>query len=463
MDHKKTLKFGVCDGVYARCLLNIFGVIMFLRIGWMVGNAGVVQSIIIIVLSGAVTLLTTLSMSAICTNGQILGGGAYYIISRTLGPSIGGSVGVMFSIGNMIAVSLYLIGFAETLVENIGSAIFTGNAVNDVRIWSNIVLLFELILALLGLKYVIKVQMFLLAFIVVSILCFFIGSTYQTSDVLEGIDGWGNGNLDSNLGDVYKQKGESFFGVLAVFFPAMTGIMAGANISGDLKDPGRAIPLGTLTAVGTSVVIYCFMALVCGAVAARSELLSNNLVMADICVWEWLILIGIYAATLSSAIASLVGAPRILQAIADDNILPSLKPFAAVNKDGEPIRGYFLSFMVAAACNCIGELNFVAPIITLFFMIAYLMINFSCFALEISKSPGWRPSFTYFNKYTAFVGAATCLAFMFLIDWGYALASIVICIGVYFYIEWKDPIVNWGNVQSSRNFYSVYKALLKMR
>ena len=442
----KSAKFGAWDGVFAGCILNIFGVIMFLRVGWIVGQAGIVQTIGVILVSSIVTFLTTLSMSAICTNGTILSGGAYYIISRALGPAIGGSVGVMFSIGNMVAVSLYLIGFAETLVDNLGSYIFTGTYINDVRIWSNIVLVVELILALVGLKYVIKANLALFCLICVTIICFFIGSFYRTytvsgEEVVYATKGWTNGNFIKNLNSHYED-GYDFWGVLSIFFPAVTGIMAGANISGDLKDPSHDIPLGTLTAVGSSTVVYCVMAVVVGAVTKRAELLDNYTIMADIAVWDGIVLLGIYAATLSSGIAALVGAPRVLQAVAKDNVIPALGFFAKTDNHGNPIRGYFLSFAVAAGCNCIGSLNFVAPLISEFFMIAYLMLNFACFSLELSRSPGWRPSFKYFNKYSAFLGFTMCLAVMFLIDWLYAIIAVVIGSGLFLYIDLSDPPVS---------------------
>ena len=421
----------------AGCLLNIFGVIMFLRVGFVVGQAGIIQALLIMAISTVVTVTTALSMSAICTNGTILAGGAYYIISRALGPSIGGAIGILFSVGNMAACSLYLIGFAETLVANLadqaGFQIFD-DPVMDVRIWSNVVLCFVLILAIVGLKYVIKAQLGLLVFIVCAISLFFIGSTYKTYDNTEfpnpdyvaaatvnstnstflndtlfmstelyepefitketiSPQGWTNGNFVENLGSGYD--GYDFFGVLAIFFPAVTGIMAGANISGDLRNPSSDIPKGTLTAIGISATVYALMAIFVGAVTVRYELITNDLVMSYICVWEYIVLIGIYAATLSSAIASLVGAPRVLQAVANDNLFPFkvLTYFAKSDKDGNPIRGYFLSFGVAFCCNLIGELNAIAPLISQFFMLTYLLINAACFTLEISKSPGWRPSF----------------------------------------------------------------------
>ena len=251
---------------------------MFLRVGFVVGNAGIVQALLIMAISALVVVLTALSMSAICTNGTILAGGPYYIISRALGPSVGGAIGLLFSLGNMVACSMYLIGFAETLVDNLaelaGFQIFA-DPVMDVRIWSNVVLCFVLVLAIVGLKYVIKANLFLLAFLVCAICLLFVGSMYRTESYLfpnpdydgscSGQDcpsefiskvsvtpeGWTNGNFIENLsgdysGDCGIDKPCDFWGILAIFFPAVTGIMAGANISGDLRNPSSDIPKGML-------------------------------------------------------------------------------------------------------------------------------------------------------------------------------------------------------------------------
>merc|ERR1719295_1112827 len=207
------------------------------------------------------------------------------------------------------------------------------------------------------------------------------------------------------------------------------------------------------------------MAVMVGAVTTRYQLIDDFYVMTAICVWDYLVLIGIYAASLSSAIASLVGAPRILQAVANDAIFPwkFLEYFAVADKDGNPIRGYFLSFGVAFCCNLIGELNAIAPLISQFFMLTYLMINLACFALTISKSPGWRPSFKYFNKWTAGFGSFLCLTIMFLLNWAYALVACVVASFLYFYVEWVDPEVNWGAAPQARKYYTAYKAILRLR
>ena len=419
------------------------------------------------VISTTITLTTTLSMSAICTNGIIKSGGAYYIISRTIGPAFGGAVGVLLSFGNMLAIALYLIGFGETLVENLDNDNdfnITKSTINDIRIWANILLILVLCLAIGGLKYVIKTQLALLVFICFTIFTLILGSFYQTSPgKLYGYNGYINGNFFDNLYPKYTD-GYNFFSVLAIYFPAVTGIMAGANISGDLRNPSSDIPKGTLTAIIVSTIVYMILAIIVGTVADREELVNNNLVMLDICVWSYIVSIGIYAATLSSAIASLVGAPRILMAVADDDILNiyGLKFFAKTDKNMNPIRGYFLSFVAAFAFNCIGDLNTIAPLISQFFIIVYLLINFSCFIMETSRHPGWRPTFKYFNRYTCLFGTIICIVIMFLLDHWYAIGTLFIAFILYSYITISDPDVSWGGSWYSYSVYKVYRNLLNL-
>ena len=321
---------------------------MFLRLPWVVGQAGVILTIVIILLAGFVVTLTALSMSAISTNGEIQAGGAYYMISRAIGPKIGGAIGLIFSIANGIAVALYIVGFCETFVDNLGSSgSLTGNELNDVRIYGLILLVICLIMVLIGVGWVIKLQLSLLALLVCSILSFLIGSFITSDNLDKGFLGWGGSTLSDNLWpDFQKFDGidYKFFDVFAVFFPAVTGIMAGANISGDLRNPSENIPKGTLWAIGVSTIVYIIMAIVAGAVANREYLISDSLFMVTVSFFGPLVLAGIYAATFSSALASLVGGPRLLQAVSKDKIIPSLGYFAETNDKGDPVRAYFVTF-----------------------------------------------------------------------------------------------------------------------
>jgi len=465
-------KFGTWNGVFVSCLLNIFGVIMFLRLPWTVGQAGIWLTVIIILISNVVTTITTLSMSAICTNGEVRAGGAYYLISRSMGHRIGGPIGVLFSLGQAVAVALYVIGFCETVVLLAPSTI-SGDELNDIRIFGLMVVSILLTMAYIGTGWVIKLQIFLLGLLVSSILSVIIGSLGATpEDEEKGFIGISSSAASDNANPEFRD-GYDFFSVFAVFFPAVTGIMAGANISGDLEDPSKNIPTGTLWAILVSTIVYIVMAVLIGAVVQREPegaengLYGDPLIMVTVAIpyiGGPLVLAGIFAATFSSGLASLVGAPRILMAVAQDDLIPALKPFSVVRaSDSSPIRGYFLTYIVSSGCILIGSLNAIAPLISMFFMITYGLINLSTFALEISKSPSWRPMFTYYNHWVSFGGFLLCLVIMFLTSWFIALAAIFIAAALYFYIDYRDPPVNWGSANQARQFYNVEKSMMRMR
>ena len=426
-----------------------------------------------------------------------------YFISRVMGPSVGGSVGLVFSIGNMFAVSLYIIGFAETLGQHImdettGWQLFDEQ--NDIRIWSNVLLVLTFILAIIGMSIVIKTQLFLLLLIMVSVIFFFVGSVYKTFsvdvpipspttapsmnmfdmfdffggpsnqtekvDVIFGISGWTNGNFETNLHSDYDKEYD-FWRVFAIFFPAVTGIMAGANISGDLKRPHIDIPKGTLWSILISTITYIGLAIVVGAVVIRDAgdgengLKNDNLIMAKICSWSYLVLIGIYAATLSSAIEALVGAPRILQAVCFDlakDCFPFLQCFEKENKAGDPIRGYILTCVVTFLCNLTGELNAVAEMISQFFMFTYAIMNFCVFYIEIGGDIGkdvWNPSFKFYNKWLSLIGGIACFASMFVMNYFYAGPAIFITLLLYLWIEYKDPKTTYKPIKRFYIFQSI--------
>eukprot|EP00466_Bigelowiella_natans_P021009 jgi/Bigna1/87190/estExt_fgenesh1_pg.C_170175 len=466
-------KFGTWNGVFVSCLLNIFGVIMFLRLPWTVGQAGILLTLVIIFISNVVTTITTLSMSAICTNGAVKAGGAYYLISRSLGPRVGGPIGVMFSLGQAVAVALYVIGFCETVVL-LSSDPVTGDDLNDIRVFGIMVVTVLLIMAYIGTGWVIKLQIGLLGLLVGSITSVLIGSVATPPNEDKGFVGPGGSTISDNAGPEFRD-GYDFFQVFAVFFPAVTGIMAGANISGDLINPSENIPKGTLYAIMVSTVVYMAMAIAIGAVVIRAPedssdeigLYDDPLVMVEVAIpyiGGPLVLAGIFAATFSSGLASLVGAPRILMSVAQDDLIPALAPFGVYRQsDKSPVRGYFLTYFVSGCCILIGSLNAIAPLISMFFMITYGLINLSTFALEMSKSPSWRPKFTYFNKWVSFFGFLMCLVIMFLTSWYIALASIFLAGALYYYIHFRDPNVNWGSANQAREFYDVEKAMMRMR
>lgn len=486
-------KFGWIKGVMLRCLLNIWGVMLYLRLTWVAGQSGIGWSTVIIILSAVVTWLTTLSMSAVCTNGEVKGGGAYYLISRSLGPEFGGSIGLIFSVANAVAVALYVVGFAETvkdLIRENGGDVDLIGELNIIRIVGIGTVILLLCVTLIGLEWVVRTQMFLLCILLVSIVDVIVGAgigPLNEASKAKGFVGLSTALFKENFGPAYRE-GENFFSVFAVFFPAATGILAGVNISGDLKDAQKGIPKGTLWAIVISTIVYIaldwlaaasvlrdasgLMAVAINATISNASssvqdcsvdftceygLMNDFQVMEKVAAWGPIVTGGIFAATLSSALASLVGAPKTFQALCKDELFPGISYFGVgVGPGDEPRRGYILTFLIAGAFIAIGELNVIAPVISNFFLMSYALINYAVFAASLGKSPGWRPSFKYYNMWVSLVGALVCVVIMFLINWWAALVTIVIIIALYKYVDYKKPEANWG---SSAQAYTYIRAL----
>lgn len=508
-DSQKTasLKFGWVKGVLVPCLLNIWGVILYLRLPWLTGQAGILVVTAIILLSALVTTITTLSMSAICTNGEVKGGGSYFLISRSLGPEFGGSIGIIFSLANAVGVALYVIGFGETVQQLMArSNVVMVDKLNDIRIIGVVVIIFLLIITLIGLDWVIRTQLILLLILVLSMIDYaigtFSGSLLEDGDVqrAQGFTSYSAQTFSDNFFPEFR--GESFFSTFSIFFPAATGILAGVNISGDLKDPQSAIPKGTFTAIGLTTVVYIVLAWMIGAstekdalgviatvvttMASNSSssistpspnatttpatdgglscipncdygLLNDYQSMERFSLAGPLVLAGIFAATLSSALASLVGSPKTFQAVCRDGVFKGLEFFGkGTGVSQEPRRAYVLTFFISTGFILIGQLDLIAPIISNFFLMSYALINYSVFAASLGRSPGWRPSFKYYNMWLSLLGCVVCVGIMFLINWWAALVTIVIVMTLYKYVDYKKPEINWG---SSGQAHAYIKAL----
>ncbi|XP_038559754.1 solute carrier family 12 member 2-like [Micropterus salmoides] len=478
-----TVKFGWVKGVLIRCMLNIWGVMLFIRMSWIVGQAGIGLTIAIILMATLVTTITGLSTSAIATNGFVRGGGAYYLISRSLGPEFGGSIGLIFAFANAVAVAMYVVGFAETVVEMLNDvdALMT-DQLNDIRIVGCLTVILLLGISVAGMEWEAKAQIVLLVILLGAIFNYFIGSFISVeSKEPKGFFGYQTAIFLENLGPDFRDE-ETFFSVFAIFFPAATGILAGANISGDLTDPQSAIPKGTLLAILITGITYVAIAISAGSCIVRDAtgdhndtvsdtvnctdaactlgydfsickeggcqygLMNDFQVMSLVSGFGPLITAGIFSATLSSALASLVSAPKVFQALCKDNIYPGLIVFAkGYGKNNEPLRGYVLTFCIGLAFILIAELNIIAPIISNFFLASYALINFSVFHASLANSPGWRPSFKYYNKWVSLAGAILCCVVMFVINWWAALVTLLIVLALYIYVSYKKPDVNWGS------------------
>ncbi|KAI1905148.1 hypothetical protein AGOR_G00013150 [Albula goreensis] len=504
-ESKGVVKFGWVKGVLVRCMLNIWGVMLFIRMSWIVGQAGIALSCVIVLMATVVTTITGLSTSAIATNGFVRGGGAYYLISRSLGPEFGGSIGLIFAFANAVAVAMYVVGFAETVVELLVSmdALMT-DQINDIRIIGTITIILLLGISVAGMEWEAKAQIFLLVILVTAICNYFIGSfiPFQSKES-KGFFGYKAEIMMENMGPDFR--GETFFSVFAIFFPAATGILAGANISGDLADPQLAIPRGTLLAILITGIVYLGVAISTGSCIVR-DATSNNVtsgqffncsdaackfgydfssckasvesaskssceyglhndfqVMSVVSGFGPLITAGIFSATLSSALASLVSAPKVFQALCKDNIYPGLGMFAkGYGKNNEPLRGYILTFCIGLAFILIAELNIIAPIISNFFLASYALINFSVFHASLANSPGWRPSFKYYNMWVSLAGAVLCCVVMFVINWWAALLTNVIVLALYIYVSYKKPDVNWGSSTQALTYHQALTHSLQL-
>ncbi|XP_020016136.1 solute carrier family 12 member 1 isoform X3 [Castor canadensis] len=501
-DTSGVVKFGWVKGVLVRCMLNIWGVMLFIRLSWIVGEAGIGLGVIIIGLAVTVTAITGLSTSAIATNGYVRGGGAYYLISRSLGPEFGGSIGLIFAFANAVAVAMYVVGFAETVVDLLKeSDSMMVDPTNDIRIIGSITVVILLGISVAGMEWEAKAQVILLIILLIAIANFFIGTVIPSNNEKQsrGFFNYQASIFAENFGPSFT-KGEGFFSVFAIFFPAATGILAGANISGDLEDPQDAIPRGTMLAIFITTVAYLGVAICVASCVVRDAtgsmndtitsgincngsaacglgydfsrcqhepcqygLMNNFQVMSMVSGFGPLITAGIFSATLSSALASLVSAPKVFQALCKDNIFKGLQFFAkGYGRNNEPLRGYFLTFVIAMAFILIAELNVIAPIISNFFLASYALINFSCFHASYAKSPGWRPAYGIYNMWVSLFGAVLCCAVMFVINWWAAVITYVIELFLYIYVTYKKPDVNWGSSTQALSYVSALDNALEL-
>ncbi|XP_039758585.1 bumetanide-sensitive sodium-(potassium)-chloride cotransporter isoform X1 [Pararge aegeria] len=481
------VKFGWVKGVLMRCLLNIWGVMLFLRLSWVVGQAGVAQASLLILTTSVVTTITALSMSAISTNGVIKGGGTYYMISRSLGPEFGGSIGLIFSMANAVACAMYVVGFGESLITLIPESAYMVSKSWDQAIYGCITIVLLTGIVIVGLEWEAKAQIVLLFILLAAIADFCIGSIIGPKgdvELAQGFVGYNMSVLQSNVGPDYRLfEGveHNFFSVFSIFFPAATGILAGANISGDLKDPQKSIPKGTLLAIVLTTISYILIALIAGWTVLRDAsgdiadignwtidhckingtceygLHHSNDVIRLVSGFGPLIYGGCFAATLSSALASLVSAPKVFQALCQDKLYPYLEFFAkGYGANNEPVRGYALTFIIAISFILMGGLNQIAPLISNFFLAAYALINFATFHASLAKPVGWRPTFRLYNMWLSLFGAMVCVAIMFVISWSTALLTIACLLALYLLVSYRKPDVNWGSTTQAQT----YKAAL---
>jgi amino acid transporter len=424
---------GTFAGVFTPSVLTILGIILFLRLGYVVGNAGLGQTLLILLLANGISVLTSISLSAIATNLKVKGGGDYYVISRTLGHEFGGAIGIVVFLAQSVSIAFYCLGFGEVVAY-----LFQTEISILPQIIAALAVSFLFFFAWIGADWATKFQYVVMVVLAAAILSFFIGGFIRwDADLL--IQNWSS-----------PQTTLSFWVLFAIFFPAVTGFTQGVSMSGDLKDPGKSLPRGTFAAVGVSIVVYFLSSVLFAAALPADVMMSDYGAMKKVALFGFLITAGVIAATLSSAMASFLGAPRILQSLASDRIFPFLNPFAkGSGPTSNPRRGVLLSAAIAYATVAYGHLNLIAPVVSMFFLISYGLLNYATYYEARSQSPSFRPRFRYFNKWLSMAGALACIGTMMAIDFRAGVVAISVLFAIFQYLKRTAGPARWADSRRS--------------
>lgn len=436
---------GTFAGVFTPSILTILGIILFLRLGFVVGAAGLGSALVILFLANVISVLTSISLSAIATNLKVRGGGDYYLISRTLGLEFGGAIGIVLFLAQSVSIAFYCIGFGEAV-----SGLLPAKIAHLTQIIAALAVSFLFVFAWLGADWATRLQYGVMTILGLALLSFFIGGFLK----------WDTGMLVRN----WSSPGMNvpFWVLFAIFFPAVTGFTQGVSMSGDLKDPGCSLPLGTFMAVGISVVIYFLSAVIFAATLPGDVLSKDYGAMRNVARFGVLIDAGVVAATLSSAMASFLGAPRILQSLAGDRTFPFLTPFAkGAGPFNNPRRGILVSAGIAYATIALGQLNLVAAVVSMFFLISYGLLNYATYFEARSASPSFRPRFKYFNKWLSLTGALACLAIMLAVDFRSGILALAVLFAIFQYLKRTAGPSRWADSRRSYHLQMIREHLLE--
>lgn len=468
---------GTVMGVVFPCMANILGVLLFLRLPWIVGKAGILQGFFLVLVCCSCTFVTTLSLSAVATNGKIAGGGSYFLISRSLGPALGAGVGLCFYMANSIGAAMYFMGTVEAWeIAQPDLQILTAGEINNIRVTAFGILVVALIIVAGGVKFVAKLGTVFLFIVLAVIACMyigcFVGPNFGSESPYEYTlpDDFSAGNISGTIflefsspsgthfSDNFNAEYDAeqwafpkdtaehnFISLMALWFPAVTGIMAGSNRSSDLADPAGSIPKGTLTAQILTSIIYLSFVFLYGAVAPRESLLHDKFFAAS-SAWpaKEAVTYGVMASTIGAGLTSLVSGSRLLSAIAGDRTLPILSVFA-VPPGKEPRLALLASGVLCTLAIAIGELNAVAPVLTMFFLMCYVCVNLSCAVLEAVHDPNWRPTFRFHHWSISLFGAILCLWMMFAMSPLFAGIAMLFCAVIFTYASHNSHQVKWGD------------------
>ena len=407
--------------VFLTAISTILGAIMFLRFGFAVGNLGFLGTLSIIVIGHLITIPTAMAIAEIATNQKVEGGGEYYIISRSFGLNIGGAIGIALYLSQAVSIAFYIIAFAQAfkpielyMIEHFNLKLW------DIKF---ITIPSTLLLAILMLKkgadLGVKALYIVVTLLFISLVAFFLGST-----------DYGNSLTSFPISEKINSD-ISFIAVFAICFPGFTGMTAGVGLSGDLKNPSKSIPQGTLAATIVGMFIYIAIIWKLASSASPQALADpeNQMIMANISLWSPIIYIGLAAATFSSALGSYMVAPRTLQALGMDKIFPSVRINRITGKvkegSNEPVNATIITTVIAVLILLVGDVDSIAEIISMFFMVTYGAICSISFFEHFAADPSYRPSFRS-KWYLSLIGAVGCFIIMFRMNLVYAIVAFVL-------------------------------------
>lgn len=482
-------KLATFEGVFLPTTLNVLSILMFLRFGFIVGQMGIMGALLLLVMSYVIDILTVLSVSAISTNGTVKGGGAYYMISRSLGPEFGGAIGIIFFVGQILNSSLNVVGFIEPLLVNFGEN--TGEILPLLPvsylwqvIYSTILLALCTCVALVGSSLVSKTAFYLFIVLTLSTLsiplsALLVAPGYPLPPPFDHLKYTGIAwltikenmwpHFTSGAAGSVQPAGvpETFKNLFGIFFPATAGIFAGASMSGELKNPSRSIPKGTLGGLAASFVLYFLVIISLGASTPRALLHSDIKIIQTVNLHGLIIIFGEASTSLFSIIMGVVGAASMLNAIADDKIIPGLSIFSMAKKlpnkrRRAEIYGVIFTWAVAQVF-LFADINQIATFITMAFLMTFLVTNLACFLLRVGSAPNFRPSFKYFSTRTAFTGGLVSVLAMYLVD-GVSATSVIIClIFLIMMIHYSTPPLKFGDISQLLIYHQVRKYLLRLK
>ncbi|KAK2591061.1 hypothetical protein QQS21_011257 [Conoideocrella luteorostrata] len=448
---RKSSKLGLVSGVYIPVCLNIMSILMFLRFGLILGQVGF------------------LGILAIASNGEVKGGGAYYLISRSLGPEFGGSIGILFFLAQALNTAMNIVGLLDCIMLNVGSVFPQGY-------WTTYGLQTAALLlctgmCLLGSATFSKASNLLLAILTIAVVSIPISAVFQVPfiDEAAGIEYTGislntfaENFLPSFDHRVYRGL-STFRDLFGILFPATSGIFAGASMSGDLKNPSQAIPRGSIWAMLTTFIVYFTVILSMACTISRDSFLANANIVSLTNLSAPIILAGECAVTVFSALMGIIGSAKLFQALAKDKLLPGLSIFGrGTKKSDEPILAILLTYAIAQVA-LLADLNQIATFISMGYQMTFFVMNLACFLLKIGSAPNFRPSFKFFNWQTAWLGSLLSAAAMFFIDETYAAIAICVLIFIFLLIHYLCPPKRWGDVSQNLIYHQVRKYLLRLK